>query len=316
MAPTKAFGLRVDLRRIGQVAFIACGIGFLLPAASGCSQADKQRWDNLFKRRPQSVAKGRKTGEREKWTIECNEYLGPSHIDTADTTATALKRVKGIDPELVSVAHSDDRSKVYYGTYELEYVQAQVEGFSRAEGDLVVQLSDEIKTDLEFIRKLAMGNQYPFLQARPTQAPSPDVGPPELDLRNARGMYSLHVGVTYATPTLHDYKYAAIEWVKDLRSRGYEAYYYHDPEKPQTSICVGTFGQEAMADTGGGKSGYSSAVRALREKEELKYNLENGHIVYRIATDEKKKQVKIPNWSFLVKIPQPGQSPKGGLYSR
>ncbi|RIK64534.1 MAG: hypothetical protein DCC65_13970 [Planctomycetota bacterium] len=311
MSAISGFQKQSAPRRARRVVAVCCVAAVAAPFLTGCSQADMQRWNNLFKKRPQSVARGTKIGQKENWTIECNEFLGPNHIETADTVATALKRVQGINPDLVRVEHRDDRSKVYYGTYELEYVQAKVEGFSSAEGDVVIQLSDEIKADMEFIRKLAMGNKHPFMQARAIQEPSPDVGPPELDLRSASGLYTLHVGVTYATPTLHDYKYAAIEWVKDLRSRGYQAYYYHDPEKPQTSICVGTFGPEALEDTGGGRSGYSGVVRALREKEELKYNLENGHIVYRIATDEKGKKVKIPNWSFLVKIPQKGQAPRG-----
>jgi hypothetical protein len=132
----------------------------------------------------------------------------------------------------------------------------------------------------------------------------PDIGPPQWDLRNARGSFTLQVGVTYGTPTLADYKTAAIEWVKDLRSRGYEAYYFHDPERPQTSICVGTFGDNSFFRDKKGRTGYSEAVKKLQMQDQFKYNLENGHIIYRLAQNpDTGKKERIPNWSFLVKIP-------------
>jgi hypothetical protein len=73
-------------------------------------------------------------------------------------------------------------------------------------------------------------------------------------LRNAKGVYSLNIGVTYNTPTLHNHKQAAVEWVKALREQNFEAYYYHVPDGTKSSICVGTFGEDALvtyADGGG-----------------------------------------------------------------
>ncbi|GMU34223.1 MAG: hypothetical protein HS101_07370 [Planctomycetia bacterium] len=274
----------------------------------GCGEQEKQKWDDFWQKGSLvGIGGGHRAGDVETWTIECNEYRGERHAETADALASSLKRVSGLRPDLVTVQHDKDRSRVFYGSYELKYVEAKVDGERYAQGDVIVDISSEVKTDLDFIRKLAIGDQYPFFSARPIPQPRPDVGPTEWDLRNARGFYTLHVGVTYPTPSLHDYKAAAVEWVKDLRDRGHEAYYYHDPDKAETSICVGTFGEDALVDTGDGRTGYSPAVKALRGKEELKYNLENGHIVQRIATDENGKQVKMPNWSFLVKIPRQGE---------
>ena len=282
-------------------------IGFSL-SIFGCGEQEKQKWDDFWQKGSLvGIGGGHRAGDVETWTIECNEYRGEKHAETADALASSLKRVSGLRPDLVTVQHDNDRSRVFYGSYELKYVEAKVDGERYAQGDVIIDISSEVKTDLDFIRKLAIGDQYPFFLARPIPQPRPDVGPEEWDLRNARGLYTLHVGVTYPTPSLHDYKAAAVEWVKDLRGRGHEAYYYHDPDKAETSICVGTFGDDALVDTGDGRTGYSPAVKALRGKEELKYNLENGHIVQRIATDENGKQVKMPNWSFLVKIPRQGE---------
>lgn len=292
--------------------WLACLV--LVPVVIGCGEQEKQKWDDFWQKGSLSGMGGdHKAGDREKWTIECNEFRGESHEDTADTLATSLKHVSGLHPDQVKVQHEKERSRIFYGSYDLQYVEAKGDGEGHTRGDVIIDISPEVKTDLDFIRKLAIADRYPFFAARPIPEPSPDVGPPEWNLKNAKGVYTLNVGVTFPTATMHDYKTAAIEWVKDLRSRGHEAYYYHDPISSKTSICVGTFGEDALIDTGDGRTGYSQAVRALRDKEdEFKYNLENGYKTFRIATDENGKRMKMPNWSFLVKIPRQGESASQG----
>lgn len=287
-----------------------------LPLLAGCGEQEKKKWDDFWQQGSlASLGTDRGPGDREAWTIECGEFTEAGHEDVADSLATALKRVSGLHSDKVRVQHSDDRSRIFYGTYNLQYVEAKVDGEGHARGDVIIELTNEVRTDLDFIRKLAMGDRYPFFAARPIPEPSPDVGPAEWNLRNANGVYTLNIGVTYPTATLHDYKTAAVEWVKDLRGRGHEAYYYHDPNSAKSSICVGTFGEDALVDTGDGRTGYSDAVRLLREREEeFKFNLENGHKTFRIATDENGQRVKMPNWSFLVKIPRQGESASEGAW--
>jgi hypothetical protein len=269
------------------VAFTGCG-------EDGGNRVEADGGGGLFKSRK---------GSSEVWTIECNEFIGPQHERTARVMADALRKVSGLNPKSVSTQDAPDRSRVFYGSYELKYMRTKTGNAGQA--DTTIALNDAIKKDLDLIRQLAIGDKHPFLQARAIQKPSQDFGPKEWDLRNARGTYTLQVGITYNTPNLLDYKAAAIEWVKDLRSRGHEAYYYHDPGKPQTSICVGTFGENSFFRDKDGRTGYSDAVKKLRMQEEFKYNLENGHIVYRIAANpETGKKERMPNWSFLVKIPQ------------
>lgn len=282
----------------------------MIPIVIGCSEQEKKKWDDFWQQGSLAgLGTDRQAGDRETWTIECAEFTGAGHGEAADSLATALKRVSGLRSDEVRVLQADDRSRIFYGSYDLQYVEAQVDGQGHARGDIIIDLTSEVRTDLDFIRKLAMGDRYPFFAARPIPEPSPDVGPPEWNLKNARGVYTLNVGVTYPTATMHDYKTAAVEWVKDLRGRGHEAYYYHDPNSAKSSICVGTFGEDALVDTGDGRTGYSDAVRRLREREEeFKFNLENGYKTFRIAADESGQRVKMPNWSFLVKIPRQGES--------
>ncbi len=280
----------------------------LLVFAAACKQVDQKKWDEFWKvDSSKGSLFGRQAGETETWTIECNEYRSTHREERermADNMATLLKKCQELRAGDVSVQHETDRSRVFYGRYHLKYGEARTENDAHAKGDVIIELNEEIRRDLDFIRKLALGDKYPFFSARPIAEPTQDVGPPEWDLRKARGTYTLNVGVTYNTETMHNYKEAAVEWVRDLRHRGYEAYYYHDPERALSSICVGTFGDDALVDDGQGKKRMSDAVVALRNKEEFKYNLENGHIVNRGVANESGQKGRIPNWSFLVKIPR------------
>ncbi|MFQ5428740.1 MAG: hypothetical protein ACE5E1_00395 [Phycisphaerae bacterium] len=286
---------------------VAVAAAALMTGCTAPEKAEFQRALDWWKPQPAGV------GVQEHWTIECNAYQGPNRQQMADRMATLLKRVSELDADLVWVEHEETRSRVFYGVYMLTYVKADVKRAAPTQENVVIQLSDEIKHDLGFIRQLSLGGQYPFFSARAIAKPESGDLKPEWDLRNAQGFYTLNVGVTYNTPTMHDYRRAALEWVKDLRDRGYDAYYYHDPEQPRISICVGTFGKDAVtikkweddARVLQVKTIYSPEVQALQSKEEFGYNLENGSIVYRTARNPKTGQkARMPNKSFLVKIPR------------
>jgi hypothetical protein len=248
---------------------------------------------------------GPKAGDTELWTIECNDYEGANSREMADSMATALKSVEGIKGDAVRVEHGEGHSRVLYGSYPLKYVRAKVSSEEHVEGDVVIDLSEELKRDLRLVRSLALGEEYPFFSARPIPQPLKAVGPPAWDLRNAKGVYTLNVGVTYDTQQFHSHEEAAVEWVRTLREQGYEAYYCHAPDGTRTSICVGTFGEDALTPGPDGKTQYSEAVQALRNQGDFLYNLENGHKVYRTGTDtDTGEKKRMPNWSFLVKIPR------------
>src|SRR5215470_10368446 len=202
----------------------------------------------------------------EEWTIECGIYSTDEHRRVADELAGGLKAVKELNVDAVNVAHDDAQSIVYYGSYRLR---------RDSQTDMIL-FSDEINKDLRFIRSLSpVQGQYPFLTARPVpkqaKAQGPAAGPPEWNLANAKGVYTLQVGVTYNTAGFNERVEAAVEWVRDLRSRDYEAYYYHDASR--SLITVGSFDESAVTPGPEGRPQYSEAVRALRSKEEFAYNL-------------------------------------------
>jgi len=275
--------------------------------SSATLRADDDKW-NIFKKKDKKdaplVQAPRKAGDKEIWTIECRVCTGRGHAAEAETYAKSLRAVRELKPNLVSILSEKDRSRVIYGRYELKYV--------RASGNEVVieQKNTQIQNDLNFIKQLASGEVHPFLTARTMAMPTEDVGPPEWDLRTAKGYYTLHVGVTYPTPEFRDYKTAAVEWVRMLRQDGYEAYYHHDPDSQKTDICVGTFGPDAMVKERDGTQHYSDAVLRLQSKGDLGFNLENGHKVWRTTGPMRDKTGKVisaggktANQSFLVKIP-------------
>ena len=272
----------------------------------GCAGGEQKKWDDFWGTNDGGGVSllGRRPGDSEVWTIECNEYKGENRRELADQMATSLKRVDDLKSRTTWVQHEDGRSTVYCGEYKLQYVRAKKEAAGDAPSEPQIELNEAIKRDLKYVRTLAVGDRFPFFSARPIPKPIPDAGPPEWDLKNAKGVYTLNVGVTYNTPTLHNYKEAAVEWVRDLRDRGFQAYYYHDSVKPVTSICVGTFGEDAATRGPDGVTRYSAAVHELRNKEEFKNNLENGAITYRSATGKDGKRARMANESFLVKIPK------------
>lgn len=233
---------------------------------------------------------GKSKPDGEAWTIECAIYKTDEHTQVADELANALKNVKDLKSESVRVEHKDDKSIIFYGEYALR---------RDPRTDNVV-FSGEINNDLRFIRSLSpVAGQFPFLAARPVpKVQTETTAPPEWDLRNSKAVYTLQVGVTYNTATFNERVLAAVEWAKDLRSRGYEAYYYHDVSR--SIVTIGAFDSSAVTTGPDGRPQYSQAVRDLRAIEEFSLNLENGMKTFTVQPDG----TKVPNQSFLVKIPK------------
>lgn len=227
----------------------------------------------------------------EPWTIECMKYAEPGHEQVIDSVADVLRKTPGIDSRKVRVAHEPEGSAIYYGRYFRRIDRLNDER----------SIPPELKRDLEQIKQLYddQGRRL-FLTARMVPVPVEDVGPPEWNLANATGEYTLQVGVFFPTPELRDFKRAAVEFVRELRKRGYDAYYYHD--RTRSIVTVGIFGPDAVY-VRDNRVGYSPQVRALQKKETFRYNLTNGAIwsnKYETATGVVKQPVR----SLLVRIPK------------
>ena len=99
--------------------------------------------------------------------------------------------------------------------------------------------------NLRIAKNYRTQNRVPLF-AMVVPLPEKDVGPPEWDLKNARGAYSLLVAIFHNDPEKHYYgrKKIAVAYCKQLRDKGFEAYYNHDPS--QSHVTIGAFDESAV----------------------------------------------------------------------
>jgi hypothetical protein len=183
---------------------------------------------------------------------------------------------------------SDGFARLYYGTY---YRQLERKSGKHTTPPALTE-------DLALVKQLGdpSGQRY-FFTAIPVRMPQPDVGDPAWNLANVNAKYSLQVGAFEPTDDFWEYKQAAVEYVKLLRDKGYEAYYHHTPQA--SVVTVGAFGPEALVVDSQGITNYSPEVQRLQKEELLKHNLLNGRIYYVIEGGQ-----KIPVPSSVVKVPE------------
>ncbi|MFQ5490656.1 MAG: hypothetical protein ACE5GE_08035, partial [Phycisphaerae bacterium] len=176
----------------------------------------------------------------ERWTIQCVEFQGPGCERNVRQVAAALKRSPGVDAKKVWVQAQTDKACLYYGTY-----YRKVDPETR-----VRKPSPELAADLAMLRDLVddEGRRF-FMGARRVPAPSTTAGHAAWDLRRVDATYTLQVGVYYNDAKLHDRQKAAVEKCRQLRSQGFEAYYFHGDTC--SMVTVGAFGPEAVLDPRG-----------------------------------------------------------------
>jgi len=158
-----------------------------------------------------------------QWTILCCEIGGPSHVAEARKLKENLVKTSGMrDWHLL---HREETSAVYYGYYKTY-------NDPRAQAD---RQKIDAMTD-------ATTRRRPFRLAHfvPLEAADP-AGPPEWNLANAKGYFTLQIGVYKDSP---DRKQYAVDAVRAAREQGIEAYYYHSDN--MSLVCVGTWPREAI----------------------------------------------------------------------
>jgi hypothetical protein len=180
--------------------------------------------------RAQGQAEGRNLDRAKaaKYTIALLAWDGPGHVKRAKEARDRLIRASGLK-ELYLI-HGEDLSTLYYGYYPSISDEENPGEAARA------------KADMARLVGFRMEGGQPFGGAVFVAIPTPDPeAPPEWDLRNAKGVYSLEIGAFKDRP---DRKEAAVEAVKEARGMGIEAYFYHGPTT--SSVLVGVFGAEAL----------------------------------------------------------------------
>lgn len=259
----------------------------LLFATVHCASVDAQS--------KSSRSKKPKKGEP-AWTILALELQGPTAQRDIERFAETLRNTPGIKADEVFVRAGNEQARLYYGSY------AAKDSKKESQHSIPAQLRE----DLLMLKQLGdpNGGRY-FLRALPVRMPTDDVGNPDWALSQARGLYTLQVGVFEPSGEFTQYKEAAAEFCKLLREQGHEAYYYHTDAA--SMVTVGAFGADAVIQPPReSKPGavaiptYHPKIIGMQKNELLKYNLLNGGIQYIRNADGS----RTPVMSRLVEIPK------------
>ena len=219
----------------------------------------------------------------EQWTILCIELMQetPNRRQTIDQLADALRRSPGLDPQAVRTNYDANASGVYYGSFKPETRDGNVH-FQNADRALV-----------QHLRSLAIGSSHPFLEARLVPVPTPDVGPPEWNVRNCPNPYTLHIAEFYNTGGFDQRKEVAVQYCGMLREKGYEAYYWHGPRRSFVSVGSLRRDRDFMIRPDGIM--LSLKWRELVDSDpELKYKTVNGRFVVMRILDKSNRQQTLP----------------------
>lgn len=170
-----------------------------------------------------------------QWTIRCRSIAGPGHIERS----MKLKESVAAGTKLKNwhLLHQEDESLLLYGFYGPIDDKKNRKESERVKKDIAM-LGTIV--DSRGQRQFANGVLWPLT------APDPEA-PPEWNLVNAPPgtFYTLEIGVYMNSPQRKQY---AVEAVKEARSRGITAFYYHGDTR--SSVCVGAWPETAIRTTG------------------------------------------------------------------
>ncbi len=166
-----------------------------------------------------------------QWTIYCQAIPGVAHVEQANAFKGELIKLTKMNDWYV--IHSEDESTLYYGFYRSINDPKDKKESERAQRD-----REKINALLD-----PQGNKI-FQHCFFVEVTAPDpTAPPEWDLRNAPGYWSVEIGVYKDSPAR---KQAAVDAVREARKAGIEAYYYHGPTA--SSVCIGSWPREAVRE--------------------------------------------------------------------
>ena len=169
---------------------------------------------------------------------------------------------------------------------------------------------DAAKADMERARnwRNSRNVQVYLKTAEVVPIPGVDIGPPEFNLKNAGGVYTVLIATFYDAPESCE---CAVEYCKVLRAGGEEAYFYHTDV--QSIVTIGTFDASAIKEVreaNGATSTYinSDKINAILQKHPLL--AENGRSMKIKVADV---ITHVPKWidkhSYVIKIPRSDEVP-------
>jgi len=222
--------------------------------------------------------------QQEGYTILLYLFDGPDHAGQALRYKQNTQADTGWSD--LYVVHAEGHSTLYRGTYPTA---------AAARGDLRRVKAYRTKMKIQ-----------PYKQALVMPLPGKDIGPPEWDLRNAAGRYTLVVGLFKDDPArnIAAPKQYAVDNVRDLRGQGLEAYFLH--EGAQSLVTVGSFPESSYPEVRGADRKFSREIADPKLKDLMKrfpYLAVNGYQeIIRLKSKSAPEQTGVSG-SYVLEIP-------------
>lgn len=153
-----------------------------------------------------------------QYTILLAEFGGPRHARLAEQNLQNVKEHTRWDRDLW-VLHRESASVLCRGRY---------------------RSINALQTDLKECKQFATPSGVrPFVRSHMIVLPGADIGPKKWNLRHVdHGTYTFQLGVFYNIPEQNymNRKAEALDFCQKLRQRGYEAYFYHGPNRSLVTL--------------------------------------------------------------------------------
>ena len=229
--------------------------------------------------------------ERGEYTILLKAFSGLRHVeDAVHYRRETEQRTKWRG---LYVVHGDNRSELFWGKYVA-----------------IKEAGPNLWTAKEW---QAPNGENIYAMAIVVPIPGEDIGPPEWNLRNAKGKYTVAVAKYYNMPAqglIPAYtrrREDAVAYCKELRDSGVEAHFLHEAAK--SLVTVGTFPEGAIVSAGPGQE-LVGAIRdkrmqeILRKYPKLRVNAPGVYEYVYLPNPKTGKKDRIVTVSFPVEIPQ------------
>jgi hypothetical protein len=167
-----------------------------------------------------------------QWTLYCQAIGGPTHVEEAKAVKDKLAQIAPIKDWYV--IHQESESVLYYGFYR---TIDEKDAKDRKEGER----AQRDRRTIAGMQDQAGNRIFEHVYFVPVAAPDP-AAPPEWNLSNASGYYTLEIAAYKDNPRRKD---AAVQAVRDARAQGIDAYFHHG--ETTSSVCIGAWPKAAIA---------------------------------------------------------------------
>ncbi len=223
------------------------------------------------------------------YSIRLTAVIGPDHVQRVQAYKEHTEQETHWTGLFVVV--KGNFSELYWGKYPSK---------EAAQGDL--QRARNFRTHLGI-------QAFPKPEILPI--PGSDVGPPEMNLANTKGVYTVLIATFYDVPKDNYFgrRQIAVDCCKNLRQDGEEAYYYH--AAGQSIVTIGCFDASAIKEVRVGpytsNEVTSEGIRQALRKHPLL--AENGRAMkVRVPDIFSKTAVWVDKHSYVIRIPRDSDS--------